>query len=65
MKLPTVGALDAPTVTVTINQYWVGHIIGILDALTQAEYWDGDPQDIYENATQQAEALIIKFMLGD
>lgn len=42
---PTVGIFDEPTVCTNINVEWLGHIIGVLEALLQPDAWLGDDSE--------------------
>jgi hypothetical protein len=55
--IPTAGILDAPYYCLIINVEWIGHLIGVLDALDQLDAWIGTSEQI-DNARQEVRKLI-------
>lgn len=55
--VPSVGIFDAPKASVEISFEWVSHVLGALEALTAADAWAGDDEDVYD-AQQAIEQLM-------
>jgi hypothetical protein len=56
-SIPSAGILDAPYYCLIINVEWIGHLIGVLDALDQLDAWQGTTEEI-DNARQEVRKLI-------
>lgn len=54
---PTPGIFDPPYACVPINIFWVSHILGALEVLTQPDSWSGDNDEKYR-AEQEIEKII-------
>ena len=61
LPVPGVHPSSAPTVTVILNESWIPYIVGALDNLKLASFWEGTPAEIDE-ATLQAADLIGLFV---
>lgn len=55
--IPTSDILASPLLCFSVNEQWVGHIIGVLSALDQPDAWVGNADEI-EDARQQVRKLI-------
>lgn len=55
--IPASGSLDEPLICFKVNSQWVGHIIGVFDALDQPDAWNGTPNAI-ENARAEVRKII-------
>jgi len=54
---PAAGSLDAPLVWLRVNADWLGHVVGLLDALTEPDAWAGDEVE-RDRAVQEVERLL-------
>lgn len=57
LPIPDASIDASPSVKVTINRLWFGHIIGMLEALDQPDAWQGTEYEI-ETARAQIRELI-------
>lgn len=55
--VPGAGVFDAPFYCLIINVEWIGHLVGVLDALDQLDAWVGTSEEI-EFARQEVRRLI-------
>lgn len=55
--VPGAGVFDAPFYCLIINVEWIGHLVGVLDALDQLDAWIGTSEEI-EFARQEVRRLI-------
>lgn len=62
--IPVSGVFDSPNVCVTINEHWVSHILGVLEALDQPDTWLGTDEEIFL-ARQQVRELALALRQGN
>lgn len=61
--IPDANWDEEPTICLNVNEEWASHIIGLLEALDQADTWEGTPEEI-EAARENARHIILGFMEG-
>lgn len=61
--IPPDGVFDSPSVCVSVNQTWVGYVLGVLEKLNRDSTWQGDDNAVYD-VRQQVEALMEAFANG-
>lgn len=59
--IPTAAWNDAPLFCLQVNDQWVSHILGVLDALDQQDTWIGTEDEIYA-ARQQVNEIMNALM---
>lgn len=59
--IPTAAWNDAPLFCLKLNDEWVSHVLGVLEALDQPDTWLGTPEQI-DAARQQVNAIMAAFM---
>lgn len=64
MAIPSPLVFDAPLVCVQLNERWVGHLLGVMEALDQPDAWLGTPEEI-QAARDQINQLMLIFSLGN
>lgn len=64
MRIPTAGALDAPTQCAQINIVWLGYLLGALELLNRDSRWTGTDAEVFA-ARQNVESLMRAFALGE
>lgn len=62
--IPSSGSLDEPLVCFKVNAQWVGHIIGVFDALDQPDAWNGTATAI-EDARAEVRKIIASMEVCD
>lgn len=62
--IPVSNINDSPVRCFRVNNQWLAHIIGVLDALDQPDSWLGTETEI-DNARSQIRSLIASFENGD
>lgn len=60
LKIPSAGIFDSPNFCVGINAEWLGHVLGVLEALDQQDAWLGTAEEIYL-ARQEVQKLMSAF----
>lgn len=62
--IPAAGVFDDPTVTISINAVWAGHLDGLLGRLLQPDAWTGTDEDI-DAAIQEVYKLMVALALSE
>lgn len=60
---PNVGATDAPTVLIEINEQWRSHVLGMLEDGTHLNYWSGTEAEKLD-AASEFQAVLEAVMAG-
>lgn len=63
VPIPSTNAFDAPLVCLQINEQWVAHLLGVMDALDQPDAWQGTEVQV-DAARQNVRELMNAFSSG-